>query len=145
MKKYAVLLMLLLWYNVSQGQQSNLEILKTMVAKMEQLAEPESRVITNTQILVTNPLLSSATNSSDSAAYNTPELVNERFIRFDPVKVSQVYPELTTIQPGNNYQVDYLSFIPILMDIIIKQQKVIDEFSNRVLQLEDIIRKNDLK
>jgi hypothetical protein len=145
MKKYAVILMLLLWHIASQGQQSNSEILKTMVNKLEQLAEPKSRVITDNQKLVTNPLLSSARNSSDSAAYNTPKLVNERFIRFDPVKVSQLYPELTTIQPGNNYQVDYPSFIPILMDIIIKQQKVIDEFSNRVIQLEEIIRKNDLK
>jgi hypothetical protein len=145
MKKYAVLLMLLLWYNVSQGQQSNLEILKTMVAKMEQLAEPESKIVINNQTLITNPLLSSATNSADSAALNTQVVLNERFIRFDPAKVVQLYPEVTTIQPDNRYQIDYHSFIPILMDVIIKQQKVIDDFSNRVFLLEEALKKIDLK
>lgn len=143
MKKYAVLLMLLLWYNASQGQQSNLEVLKTMVTKMEHLAEPKSRIIINNQTLITNPLLSSARTSSDSAALNTQVVVNERFIRFDPSKVAINYPEVTTTAGDNEYQIDYLSFIPILMDVIIKQQKVIDDFTKRVTLLEENLRKND--
>jgi len=63
------------------------------------------------------------------------------YVRLDPEKVKQVFPEaMTTTTDGFN-ELDYLSLIPVLLDAIGKQQEEINQLTLRIKLLEEFINK----
>ena len=63
------------------------------------------------------------------------------YLRLDPEKVKQVFPEVVTTTTDGYNELDYTSLIPVLLDAIGKQQEEINQLTLRIKLLEEFINK----
>lgn len=110
---------------------------KTALEKVSALNPSELRIDINNEFLVPNPLLADARTAEDSAALVGKEIkINNKYVRMDPKKVEKLFPETISFDAEENATIDYISFIPILLEALNEQQKIIEEMKSRILILE---------
>jgi homoserine dehydrogenase len=123
-------------YSIGQTTEFKVDT-SSILAKISSFDVKQAKV--NIEKTHTIPELSfkDAETSADSAALaNSFVEVKEKFVRFDKEIIAKQFPEVTTIDHLNNTIVDYNSFIPILMQLVSEQQKLIEELNQRITELE---------
>lgn len=114
--------------------QSSLEKLSSFDAK-------NSMINVRNNYLVPEINLNETGAVNDSTIINVPTIeVTENLIRFDPVLIANKFPEVATIDASNNIIIDYDSFIPILLEMITDQQKLILDLKTRLTAIEEKIQ-----
>lgn len=142
MKKSILLLFVFISMHSYGQEASTTTDQKTPLEKVAEFNPSEFRVNHNNEIIMDNPLLGEARTLEDSLALAGKEVtINVKYVRMDPGKVEVLFPETVTVDANNNSNIDYLSFIPILLEALNEQQKIIDEMELRMRLLETVPEK----
>jgi hypothetical protein len=137
MKKYLILLFSFFSvYCIGQTTEIKTDT-SSILTKISSFDVKKSRVNVEKIHRVPELIFKEAETAADSAALaNSFVEVKERFVRFDPDIIAGQFPEAITIDHLNNTIIDYNSFIPILMQLVSEQQKLIAELNQRITELE---------
>ena len=141
MKKCILLVFVMIsMYSYGQETTSTLDQ-KTSLEKVAEFVPSEFRINKNDEVIMGNPLLTEARAEEDTAAMELamvePSItINMKYVRMDPGKVESLFPETVTIDMEGNANIDYISFIPILLEALNEQQKIVEEMKARILILE---------
>ena len=74
----------------------------------------------------------------DSLNYKyVDKFFQKRMVRLDDEVVQKAFPETVTITPEGDLVLDYISLIPLLMEAIQEQQKMIAELESRLPELSE--------
>ena len=75
----------------------------------------------------------------DSLNYKYIDKVfQKRLVRLNDEVVQKTFPETVTITPEGDLVLDYISLIPLLMEAIQEQQKIISDLESQVIQLKNL-------
>ena len=138
---YSRFLLVVLFPIICHGQVLEIDKqTKTPLEKISEFDQTEMQINYNDQYYVPTPLLASAKTSEDSTALaGQVELVTSNYVRMDPAKIEILFPEAVSVDEEKNISIDYLSFIPILLEAINEQQKLIAELQEKIQILENKI------
>ncbi len=90
-----------------------------------------NKVSEDTQIKEALPLAGHSPADSLNLSYREYRVITN-YIRLEPEKVKQVFPEAVTTSEEGVYEVDYFSLIPILLEAIGRQQALINQLNEKI-------------
>lgn len=112
----------------------------SVLDKVEQLysLDPAKKVTEVTHIKDPLPLYSHT--PADSLALQYHEFtITKNIVRLDPEKVKIAFPEVVTTSTDGYSEVDYISLIPVLLEVIRKQNELLNQLNDRIIQIEEVL------
>lgn len=64
------------------------------------------------------------------------KIYKKRLVRLDVSAIEKAFPEVVTITTDGDFMLDYISMIPLMMEAIHEQQKLIVELESRLYEIE---------